>query len=739
MKAYGSRILLTLALTIGSLWAFLGPIISKKPNEGVQLGLDLKGGVSYELEIDLEGLSGEDAADAVDRAVEIIQNRVNQTGVVEPEIFPVGRNRIEVRIPAVNQQRRETFRSLILSTAYLEFKLVHPQSASLVPRREDPDFIPPPGYELKELVIEEPGQAPRTQYLYVRQRAELTGSALDRAVVAYDNFNRPYVALEFNSDGARVFEDVTGAHVGERLAIVLDGALRSAPDIREKIEGGRAQITGDFTRQEATELAIVLKSGSLPTKVAIAEERSVDPTLGRASIRSGVMAGVAGMIVVMVFMIVYYRFSGLVADIALLLDVVLMLGGLALLKAVLTLPGIAGFILTIGMAVDANVLIYERMREELRTGKSLAAAVEAAYHKVFWTIFDSNITTLLTAAILWFKATGPVRGFAVTLTIGLLVSMFTALVVTRLIFDILVSSGRLKKVSMLQIMENSRIDFVGKRRIAYLGTSILVLLSIGVVLYRGPNALGVDFTGGEAIRLAFTQRVPSDQLEALASQSGMLGVRATYHGEPDPFLEIRAKGGSVESFEKVLAEKYPDAGFQRLSIDTVGSTVGKELKTQALVAMGWSLVGMLIYISMRFEFRFAVGAVLALFHDVIVTTGVFVMTGREISLPVVAALLTIVGYSVNDTIVIYDRIRENMGAVLQRMSFYDLLNTSLNQTLSRTLLTSLTVIFVVLCLVLFGGGVINDFALTMLIGLISGVYSTIYIATPVLLAMHKKE
>lgn len=723
----------------------------------LRLGLDLRGGSSFELQVDTEGMTTQERTDVVNRAVEIIRNRIDAQGLTEPEIYPIqGVDRIEIKVPGLSKDEKERFKDLIGQAAFLEFKVVHSDNDRLVTEINNPEFITPPGYEQKALVErDENGKEVRRETLFLRHKAAMTGATLEAAFVSYDNIGRPYVALRFDKEGATLFEEVTGAHKGERLAIVLDGVVRSAPTIRDRIAGGSAQIDGGgvgFTLEEANELAIVLQSGSLPTEVEIVQERSVEPTLGKASIQSGIFAGLLGMAFVIVFMWVYYRFAGIVATIALLLNMVILMGILVLIGATLTLPGIAGIVLTIGMAVDANVLIFERIREELEEHKSLHAAIQAGYDKVFSTILDANVTTLLTAAILYWKSTGPVRGFAVTLSVGIAVSMFTALIVTRLIFDLMESSGKLKKLTMMSFFHNPGLKVLERRRIAYGLTAVLIIASLVEVFFiERKDALGVDFTGGESLKIGYVegsgpdqdgwQPISEDVLSQLASEAGFQGVRFAYHGEPDAYLEIRAQQSGLEALKDLIIERHPDAGFDPVpvAVDSVGGLVGKELSFQALKAFLWAILGIVLYISIRFEFRFAIGAMVALVHDVIVTMGIYVLSGRQISLPVIAALLTIVGYSLNDTIVVFDRIRENLDSVLRKMKLIDLMNLSINQTLSRTLLTSLTTLFVVLCLVLFGGGVINDFAFTLLVGIVIGTYSSIFVASPVVLALRPES
>lgn len=395
-------------------------------NEKIKLGLDLQGGMHLVLEVDTAKLPpGSDPADAVDRALEIIRNRVDKFGVSEPIVQRQGKDRIVVQLPGLKDPRRA--KNLIGSTALLEFRLVDKERLD-----EAESGKIPKGYEILE---DDEGK----KYL-LKKEPELTGDTLVNAWVDQSQgggiMAQTVVSLEFNKEGARKFARVTGAHIGEQLAIVLDGKVRSAPVIRSRIDGGRAQIEGNFTLEEARDLKIILRAGALPAPVKIMEERTVGPSLGQDSIRKGVTASIIGFILVVVFMAIYYRLSGVIADIALVGCMILLLGGLAGFKSTLTLPGIAGIILSMGMALDSNVLIFERIREELRANRTVKASIDAGYKKAFWTVFDSHITTLITGLILFTFGTGPIKGFAVTLSLGVTISLYTAIVITKLIFDL---------------------------------------------------------------------------------------------------------------------------------------------------------------------------------------------------------------------------------------------------------------------------------------------------------------
>ncbi|MCX8107302.1 MAG: protein translocase subunit SecD, partial [Verrucomicrobiae bacterium] len=569
----------------------------------------------------------------------------------------------------------------------------------------------------------------------------LTGKHVERSGVFADPVTgAPKISLQFNREGASLFADITRENVGRLLAIVLDGELYSAPRINEPILGGSCEISGDFDLREAYELANVLQN-PLEAPVQLEEERSVDPSLGRDAIHSGLKASIIGTISVVVFMLVYYLFAGLVANLALLLNVVILLGVMCSLGTTLTVPGIAGIVLTIGMAVDANVLVYERVREELAAGKSIRGAIAAGYSKAFGTILDSNLTTLISSIILIFKGTGPVKGFGVTLTIGLIVNMFTALVVTRLIFEWLLNRGWLKSLPMLRLIHDTKIDFMKFAKVAFALSWAIILVGQGYALYRGKEILGVDFAGGDRQGLAFKQRVEVEQIRRAVRELGLSEAFIQYQKDPatgHETLQITTESGSGNKVYEGLRTRFPQAGFERISLDQVGAAVGREIQTSAIVASLLAMFGILVYVAFRYEFSFAVGAVVAVIHDILMTLGWFFISGRHLSAPIVAAILTIIGFSINDTIVIFDRIREDLKLGV-RGSFREIINKALNQTLSRTIITSGTVFLATMSLYLFGGGVVNDFAFTFLVGILTGTYSSIYIASALVLWWHKGE
>jgi SecD/SecF fusion protein len=447
-------------------------------------------------------------------------------------------------------------------------------------------------------------------------------------------------------------------------------------------------------------------------------------------------------------MLVYYMLAGVVANIALMLNIIILLGVMCSIGTTLTLPGIAGIVLTVGMAVDANVLIFERIREELAAGKSIRGALNAGYDKAFGTIFDSNLTTLIASVILIFLGTGPVKGFGVTLTIGVLVSMFTALVVTRLIFDWLLAKDLIKDLKMLHIIRGAKYDFMHWARPAFIATWLLILIGNGYGLYRGKDVMGVEFTGGTQTILTFDQSkaVGVDEIRKSVAKTGVGDVLIAYQkelgsGTRTLMVTVRAtdeKEGAAAS-QKVIKQIQGDfaaAKFTAGAARDVGPTVGTEIRNTAILAAVAALFMILVYVAFRYEFSFAIGAVVAIIHDLLMTTGWYFLVGRELNTTTVAALLTIIGFSINDTIVIFDRIREDLKLGV-RGTFREVINQALNQTLSRTIITSGTVFLATLSLYLFGGGPVNDFAFTFLVGILTGTYSSIYIASVIVLWWHK--
>ncbi|OGW75596.1 MAG: hypothetical protein A2Z72_08535 [Omnitrophica bacterium RBG_13_46_9] len=748
----------------------------------VNLGLDLQGGMYLVLEVDTSGLTEEEARDASDRAVTTIRNRIDNMGLKEPLINKVTGDRIVIQLPG--ETNREEAIKIVNQVAHLEFRLVSDnpelfkEAIAIKEAGEEeksgemrPEEAKEGQAEVGEAKVEETGlvgeekekeaQAEEAkkkelegyelltmkdrsnkeiiEYL-VSKEVEMRGEHIASAEVDFDQqrFGTPYVKFTLDKEGAKIFADVTRENLEKQLAIVLDGTLISAPVIRSVIPGGEGRIEGNFSRDSARRLAIVLESGSLPCPVKIIEERTVGPTLGRDSIEKGIRATLIGGVAVLIFMALYYMIAGLIADFALILNLILIMGALAYFHGTLTLPGIAGLVLTIGMSVDANVLIFERIREESRLGKSIRAAIQSGFQRAFLTILDANLTTLITALILFQFGTGPVRGFATVLSIGIVSSMFAAIVITRLILDLFTTGERkINKLTMLQFIKDSKINFIGMRKGAYIVSIILIIIGMFAFMRKKEANYSIDFTGGVLQQYKFHTVVPLDNIRAALREIGSGNVPIQQFADKREVLIKTQEDNSNDIIAK-FKESFKDNSFDVMRIEKVGPSIGKDLREKALKAVLFAMLGICIYISFRFEFRFAIAAIVALLHDVLISLGALALTNREISIPVIAALLTIVGYSINDTIVVFDRIREDR-KLMRKATYPEIINTSINQTLSRTLLTSLTTLVVVLALYFFGGEVINDFAFVMLVGVIVGTYSSVFVASPILIDWPSKR
>jgi SecD/SecF fusion protein len=715
----------------------------------IKLGLDLQGGMSFVVQMDTNDLKEASARNrALDQAVEILRRRVDRFGVAEPLIQRAGDDTIEIQVPGLTDAEKDAVKTQIEKAAFLEFCLVHPDNDRLLT-----EGLVPPGYRVLTEVRKDREGRSQSIPMLVKKKPErgLTGSFIVNAAAIPDPMTgEPKIEFEFNSEGARIFADITrefqprevgGGTQFTYLAIVLDGVLYSAPRILGEIPGGRGVITGNFDVKEAYELANVLMN-PLEAKVKILQEYSVAATLGADSVKSGMQATMVGMLLVVGFMLGYYLLAGAVANVALLMNLFMLMGVMCAVETTLTMPGIAGILLTAGMAVDANVLIYERVREELAAGKSLRGALSAGYGKAFWTIFDSNLTTLISAVIMIWLGSGPVKGFGVTLTIGICVSMFTALVVTRLLFDFFLARGILKeKLPMMSLIKGTKIDFMKAAVPAFILSWSLIIIGIGYGIYRGKDVLAVDFAGGDAITFSYKAKPSLVEVRDALTRSGIADAQIVPKSSAAGGLEViqvTVAFGDGEKVQKALPKELPNAGLEVKEIDRKGPAVGEEIQLSALKSVVLALFGILVYVAFRYEFSFSVGAVVAIIHDVLMTVGWFFLTGRQLSGPMVAAILTIIGFSINDTIVIFDRIREDLKLGIKG-SFRDLLNLAVNQTLSRTIITSGTVLLATLALYLFGGSVINDFAFTFLVGIVTGTYSTIYIASAIVLWWHKGQ
>jgi SecD/SecF fusion protein len=718
----------------------------------IKLGLDLQGGTSFLVEMNTNVLFQAETnssapreqvtSAALSQAIEVLGKRVNPFGVAEPVIQSAGGNRILIQLPGLSPSDKERARASITNTAYLEFRMVKDDSDEIIA-----NHLPiPPGYVLLKHISQDAKGQSSVEQAVVKRTPEngLAGDIIESARVDYGNLGQPQIEFRLTPDGTKRFGEVTRNNIGHRLAIILDGELRTAPNIQSAIETGSGEITGHYTIEEAQSVANVLQN-PLKAPLSIVYSTDVDPTLGKDSIQSGIKASIYAVIFVSLFMLAYYWIAGLTANVALITNIIIVFGVMCSIGSTLTLPGIAGMVLTVGMAVDANVLIYERLREELAKGKSLRGAIDAGYARAFGTIFDSHVTTLISSIILIFMGTGEIKGFGVTLTIGVAASLFTALVVTRLIFNFMLDRNILKSLHMMHIIKSAKVNFMKAATPLFIISWTFIVLSLGYGFTRGEKLFGVDFLGGDSTTYSFAQKLKvedvRDALTAVGEKDSQIQYQKDASGGKET-LRVTTSSGSADKVEQALETKFPQADFKAIGKQQVGAVIGKEIQRTAIVASLLSLFGILLYVAFRYEFSFAVAAVVAVLHDVLLAIGCYCIangiSGREFNATVVAAVLTIIGFSINDKIVIFDRIREDLklGA---RGSFKDIINQALNQTLSRTIITSGTVFLATLSLYIFGGGVINDFAFTFLVGIITGTYSSIYVASALVLWWHKGQ
>lgn len=599
--------------------------------------------------------------------------------------------------------------------------------------------------------------------------APLEGDVVTDARQTLDQTSQPAVSMQMNADGARKWRNLTAENVGRRIAVVLDDYVYTAPMVNGEIPNGQSEISGNFTLLEAQDLANILKSGSLPAPTQIVEESIIGPTLGKEAQNQGIISMIAGLALVVLFMVAYYAKGGLVAVAALVFNIFFILGILAQLGTALTLPGIAGIVLTMGMSIDANVLIFERIKDELKNGVNLLSAINAGYNKAFSAILDGNVTTFLTGAILYALGQGPVKGFAIVLMIGIACSFFSSVFITRVIISWMTKKGDKSSISFAtSFAKNSlsalNIDFMSKRKIAYIASTSIIVIGLGLAVVNGLK-LGVDFTGGRSYVVAFNQpMVPSDLKVGLDGEfdgsvevktygsNNILKVTTSYLINEDDDasnkeVESKVKEGIAAVTGFTFVENAAQVGDKQFSItgsSKVGATVANDIKASSLEAMILALIAIFLYILMRFrKWQFSLGAIVALAHDALFVIAAFSIAGTfgasfEIDQVFIAAILTVIGYSINDTVIIYDRIRENVENRGSR-HLIKVFNDSINETLSRTLITSFTTLIVVIVLLFFGGEVLRGFSFALFVGITVGTFSSIYIATPIVVDLMKKE
>lgn len=717
-------------------------------------GIDLVGGTAVTMEVqENEDENGEKIAlDARALAVarDRIQERIDVYGNLNAEINIIGRNRIEVQIPRIEPARAQEIIDKLTTAAKLTFHSCHPNGANTALAKQvfDGDEIMPGYKAVAEYKINpETGDEEPVSYFLIRRKAALTGAYVENAFA--DSINPGQVNIRLTSEGGSKMIDFTSSmKLGDYIISVLDGKVVSAATLNAPTLGRDFQISGQEDAKESEVLAEALLN-PLENDIQVIKKQSVSATLGEATIKQGISAGIAGLALTMVFILLYYRFAGIIALIGLLLNILILFGAMAAFGAAFTLPGIAGIILTIGVAVDANVLIYERMREELELGKSLKAAIAAAYEKAFSAIFDANITTLITAIILFWQAAGSIRGFAVTLTIGILGTLLSALLCTRVLFWWSAHTGILKNMNFMNLVPTRSIDFLSKRKIAFLLSTILIICGLATIGIKGKKNLGVDFTGGNIVRFEIpdgvdiTQTQVEDAINANSlmqahstqiegtSQLGMSGGRfiKIKCGDKEP---ITGKSDKEKIVEAVMAK----FNFTEMPAEErVSAALGDEFLKKAIWALVLGMFCVLIYITIRFEFSFAIGAFFSLLHDILIVLGLLMILDQELSLIHISAFLTILGYSINDTIVIFDRIRESLQT--ERGEIKDVMNAAISTTLSRTIITSVTTFVAVLVLYIYGESSLQDFSLTIMIGVIVGTYSSIFVAAPIVYMFSK--
>lgn len=663
------------------------------------------------------------------QSLEIIRSRIDQIGVSEPTIQRIGSDRVLVQLPGV--QDPSQVRKLLGSTAKLGFYMLADRSRT---DKRDSSVL---------TLQDKDGQS-----YHLHRTPALSGDHLTDSHAGFDpQSHQPVVNFRFDTAGAAKFADITRANVGKPFAIVLDNEVLSAPVIREAITGGSGQISGSFTVGETVTLSALLRAGSLPAPMTVIEERTVGPDLGADAIEMGLYTGLIGLALVTGLMFLLYGRWGLIANLALGLNVILTFGALGLMGATLTLPGIAGIVLGIGLAVDANVLINERIREETKRGLSAFMALDSGFKRAYATIVDSNITTLIATALLFEFGSGPVRGFAITMGLGIVISMFTAVAVVRVIMTEIVWRTRMKKLVIEPLWrfmpEKTSISFMRAR---FLGIGMSLLLSaISIGLFFKPGLdYGVDFKGGIQVEVASGSanngNSPLD-LGALRQELSTLGLGdvSLQHIGKDGHILIRverqpggeqAQTAAVETVKKAVQSIDPAADFERTEV--VGPKVSGELAQSGVSAVIFASLAMLCYIWWRFEWPFAVGAIVTLILDVTKTIGFFAIMGLDFNLTAIAALLTLIGYSVNDKVVVYDRMRENL-RLYRKMPMREIIDMSINQSLARCLFTSLTTLFAMVPMAIWGGSAVESFAVPMVFGVVIATTSSIYIAAPILL------
>ena len=754
----------------------------------LKLGLDLQGGVSFTLKVDPTGAeSGEKGAgdkssvsrsDMVNQALQVMEQRVNQFGVAEPVLRPVGDLSLEIQLPGEDAANNPDVIDSLKKPAKLEFRQVHRTERPAETEREhslrsmpvDPMLGAASAISTYEVLTirdtdNKTGEVRVTRY-YVRKTADATGKIIKAASGRSDDGISFYVDMKFTDEGSKKFGDLT-AKIAEgnarsvgQLAIVLDGKLQSAPTVRDAIRGGGATITGSFSREEAVELANVLNN-PLEFPLIIQDVTSVGPSLAKDAQGKSVVASLVAVGLVIFFMVGFYVWGGFIAILGMILNLLMILGAMAYFGATITLPGVAALVLTLGMAVDANILIFERVREEAALGKDRSVALREGYARATWTIIDANLTTLLTALILVFMGSGPIRGFGITLTIGIFTTVFTSLVTCRGLQELALSRGVMTRVFGLPVFRPTLdIPFLKFARIAFIASWLVIGLGLTQLAIKGKEAFGKDFRGGESalVALAPGAAVDTGKIAALAASIGLADTTVTVQtpvggGEPTlrieteltkdkskgEFANVAAIVGAIQAkTPEVLKDRSASVDKLMLSKEAIGGSVSSELRSNAVWSVILALLGIGLYVSLRFETGFGVAAMVATLHDVLLTIALFVAFGGQFNATLIAAILLIIGYSINDTIVVFDRIREELQANPGR-ELRDVIHFAINRTLSRTTLTAATVFLCAVALWAFGAGDVRLYGEIFIYGVLTGTFSSIFIASPVFFWWHKGD
>lgn len=748
---------LTAAVAGFSAWAAI-PLSEKLP-----LAIDLQGGSSFVVEIQPATEGRAVTLSQQETAVEILRKRLDPDGGKNLIINPQGVNQLEVQMPGVKDEEMAQVRETIQKVALLEFRLVQPGKFPYTKEPgEEPAFEPgwverPIIKELQEGETQEELDARPQQYLSVKNRVQVAGKRVENAGVIFDG--QWQISLTLDDEGGEQMYEITRSaqHGSDQLAILIDGEILSHPRINSTLRSN-ISITGQFSEQEAFDLASALEN-PLENPLKIVSSSQISPAYGAKTIERGIFAGLTGLGLTLLFMIIFYRLAGLVALIGLTVNVLFLFGFMCVFKFTLSMPGIAGIVLTIGVAVDANVLIYERLREEMKAGRTLKSAIQAAYEKAFSAIFDANVTTLITATIMFMVASGSIKGFAMTLTVGVLGSLFAALLVTRVCFNWMTGSDKLSKLSMSRMIPEKVYDFLGKRKTAFYFSVVAVAGSLIWLGVKNTDALAYDLNpkGGDKISITGADLTNDQILDSLKDLSvfnnaGVFNtegngdkinffpptIQTQTTAAGDDEIIVRAEFGTGNAIKGELEKDFPEmfpTGNENstagIGVEEIGPSMSATLLRESFLALGLGLLGILIYLTFRFEVAFALGAIVALSHDIIISIGIMTLLGTQVSVMMIGAFLTIAGYSINDTIVVFDRIRETLRT--RKGELKDIMNLAISETLGRTLITSMTTLLTCTCLALFGGPVLREFSIAIIVGILVGTYSSIFVAAPLVL------